>query len=251
MNCPEPLPFVFVPGAYHGAWCFEKMLPLLRRAGAEARGVDLPLCPDKTTPVTMEACPAAMERATPAGGPPVLLCGHSMGGHFVSAFAERWPERVASLVYISATLLPDGCSAFDLPPVEKTRIKPRQQHNEVCKWYPVDSEEDFVAVWNYFYSGCARQDAAWAAARLQPQPFGSIGTKNHLTAGRFGSLPRDYVVCTRDPCNSPALQRAMAAAMPCRRMYEIPSGHSPFLAMPQQLAALLLGLRRDAAQDRH
>ena len=53
MNCPEPLPFVFVPGAYHGAWCFEKMLPLLRRAGAEARGVDLPLCPDKTTPVTM------------------------------------------------------------------------------------------------------------------------------------------------------------------------------------------------------
>lgn len=236
------LPILLVPGAYHGAWCFEKLLPVLARKGYAARGIDLPLCPDRATPVSMEDCMAAMEAAIPAGKPPVLLCGHSNGGHFLSAFAQRHPERVAALVYITATLLPDGCNAFDLPPVENTCPKPRRQSNKLCKWYPVESEADFEAIWHYFYSGAGREEARRAVERLLPQPLGSVETKNHLTADRFGRVPRYYVLCTADRCMSPDLQRAMVARLPCRRVLELESGHSPFLTHPEALGDILCAL---------
>ena len=250
MKPMKELPFVFVPGAYHGAWCFEKLIAGLERRGARAKGVDLPLCPDRVTPVTMEDCMRAMDAAIPEELGRVVLCGHSMGGHFISAFAERRPERVAGLVYITATLLPDGCSAFDLPPVEKTRIKPRQQQNEVCKWYPIENQQDFEAVWNYFYSGADRADVQRAVGLLQPQPFGSISTPNRLTPPRYGAVPRGYVLCTQDPCNRPELQRAMVEAMPCRGVFELPSGHAPFMTHPEELADILCRVEEELRQTK-
>ena len=110
-------PFVLVHGAYHGAWCFEKLMACMEAAGEQVRAVDLPLCPDRATPVSMEDCLRVLEAAIPQGER-VILCGHSNGGHFITAFAQRHPDRVAALVYITATLLPDGCSAFDNPTVE-------------------------------------------------------------------------------------------------------------------------------------
>lgn len=240
------LPIFLTPGAYHGAWCFKKLIPFLQQQGHAARGIDLPLCPDRTTPVGMEDCLAAMEEAIPANLGPVLLCGHSNGGHFISAFAQRHPERVAALVYITATLLPSGCNVNDTPPVQTLCPKPRRQSNSVCKWYPVESEQDFEAIWHYFYTGTSRQEARWAVQQLQPQPLGSVGTPNLLTNDRFGRVPRYYIVCTQDRCMSPQLQRAMEAQLPCRKVLELESGHSPFLTHPAQLSQLLCGIAAEA-----
>ena len=33
---------VLIPGAFHGPWCFERLVPLLRDAGVEAIAADLP-----------------------------------------------------------------------------------------------------------------------------------------------------------------------------------------------------------------
>ena len=236
------LPFVLVHGAYHGSWCFEKLMDALQRRGCSAVGIDLPLCPDKTTPVTMQDCMAAMEKAIPHGQQ-VILCGHSNGGHFISAFAERHPERVKELVYITATLLPDGCSAFDEPVLRTDCPKPRREENEVCKWYPIETEEDFVTVWNYFYSGAARADALWAAGRIKPQPLECLATPNRLTPQRYGSVGRSYVLCTADQCMSAALQRTMLEKVPCT-VYELESGHSPFLTHPEKLADILCEIKK-------
>jgi len=236
-------PFVLVHGAYHGSWCFEKLMNILREQGHAAKGIDLPLCPDRTTPVTMGDCMAAMEAAIPEGCEPVILCGHSNGGHFISAFAEKHPERVKELVYITATLLPSGCSAFDEPVLRDDCPKPRRESNAVCKWYPVETEEDFVTVWNYFYSGAQREDARWAVERILPQPLDCLGTPNTLTTERYGSVPRSYVLCTADRCMSPALQRAMLERVPCT-VYEMDSGHSPFMTHPRELAEILCEIKK-------
>ena len=58
-------PFVLVHGAYHGYWCFEKLVAQLEERGHKVLGVDLPLCPDRATPVSMEDCMAAMEAVIP------------------------------------------------------------------------------------------------------------------------------------------------------------------------------------------
>ncbi len=243
------LPFVLVPGAYHGAWCFEKLITQLEGQGQKAVGVDLPLCPDYTTPVTMEDCMAAMEQVVLAQQGPVILCGHSNGGHFISAFAERHPQLVAGLIYITATLLPDGCSAFDNPKVEDNCPKPRRLRNQVCKWYPIENEEEFETVWNYFYTGAERADAEAAVKRLLPQPLGTVGTPNRLTEEGFGSVPRFYVLCAGDRCMSPALQRAMIDRLPCRRVVELEAGHSPFMTHPKELAEILCNLKQEMARE--
>lgn len=240
--------FVLVHGAYHGSWCFEKLMTQLEELGHRAVGVDLPLCPDRVTPVSMEDCMAAMEAVIPDGTEPVILCGHSNGGHFISAFAEKHPQRVKELVYITATLLPDGCSAFDEPVLREDCPKPRRESNGVCKWYPVESEEDFVAVWNYFYTGADRDQALWAVQRIKPQPLDCLATSNRLTEERYGSIPRSYVLCTADRCMSADLQRAMLQKVPCR-VYQLESGHSPFMTHPEKLAAILCEIKEKAAEE--
>ena len=234
--------FVLVHGAYHGSWCFERLIAQLEQRGQSGVGVDLPLCPDYTTPVSMEDCMAAMEAVIPEGCEPVILCGHSNGGHFITAFAEKHPQRVKELVYIAATLLPDGCSAFDEPTLRQDCPQPRRKSNKVCKWYPMETEEDFVAIWNYFYSGADRADALWAARQIKPQPLHCLATPNRLTEERYGSVGRSYVLCTNDHCMDTALQRAMLEKVPCK-VYQLESGHSPFLTHPKELADILCEIK--------
>ena len=231
-------PFVLVHGAYHGAWCFEKLMACMEAAGEQVRAVDLPLCPDRATPVSMEDCLRVLEAAIPQGER-VILCGHSNGGHFITAFAQLHPDRVAALVYITATLLPDGCSAFDNPTVEDACPKPRRLRNGVCKWYPLETEADYEALWHYFYTGADREEARRAADRIQPQPLDCLGTPNRLTQDRYGRVERYYVLCTGDRCMSPGLQRAMVEAMPCKQVFELESGHSPFLTHAPRLTEIL------------
>jgi hypothetical protein len=59
----------------------------------------------------------------------------------------------------------------------------------------------------------------------------------------FLALPRFYVECTQDRALGPRTQRAMYEALPCRRVFSLPTGHSPFIAAPRALADCLLEAR--------
>jgi pimeloyl-ACP methyl ester carboxylesterase len=62
------------------------------------------LPPEVTLERYTEAVCGALETETE----PVLLVGHSMGGIVISQVAERRPERIRGLVYVSGYLLCDG-----------------------------------------------------------------------------------------------------------------------------------------------
>jgi hypothetical protein len=82
--------------------------------------------------------------------------------------------------------------------------------------------------------------AAEAITRLRPVAMVYLTTEVHWTAERFGWIPRTYIVCTEDMALPPALQRNMIADLSCRHVYELPSDHSPFEGMPEELARLLM-----------
>ncbi|MEU1312426.1 hypothetical protein ABZ419_26535 [Streptomyces cinnamoneus] len=50
-------------------------------------------------------------------------------------------------------------------------------------------------------------------------------------------MPSSYVGCARDQALEPCRQRELATR--ADSVHRLPSGHSPFLSMPRQLAALL------------
>jgi pimeloyl-ACP methyl ester carboxylesterase len=96
--------FVFVHGAFMGAWCWDEVAALLRARGHRADVPDLPGAGEDPTPpgeVTLESCVARV-CAVLARGEPAILVGHSLGGVTVTAAAARCGRHVARLVYIAA-----------------------------------------------------------------------------------------------------------------------------------------------------
>ena len=95
--------YVLVHGAYHGAWCYAKVVPLLEAAGHTAIAVDLPGHGDNLVPmadVTLDNYVDHVCDIIGAKDGKVILVGHSLGGLTITQVAERMPERIDWLVYL-------------------------------------------------------------------------------------------------------------------------------------------------------
>ena len=231
--------FVLVHGAWHGAWCWQRLTPELEAAGATVVAPDLPGHGADTTPVAEVTMDAYVERVVAAGESldgPVDLVGHSMGGMVISAVAERIPARIAGLTYLCAFLPRDGdvlgaLGAEDADTELNAAIRPGPEPGTLTV------VPEVVPV---FYGDCSDADAADALARLAPQPIAPLQTPVRLSAEQFGRVPRAYVLCTQDRAVSPAMQRILLDRVPCDPVLELASGHSPFLSMPAELARTLV-----------
>src|SRR3954470_15258522 len=109
--------FVLVHGAWHGAWCWWKVVSLLARDGHTAVAPDLPGHGEDRTPpsdVSFASYTRRICEAMDAAGEPVILVGHSMAGAVISQAAENRPEKVLFLVYLCAYLVRDGESLRDI-----------------------------------------------------------------------------------------------------------------------------------------
>jgi pimeloyl-ACP methyl ester carboxylesterase len=170
---------------------------------------------------------------------PAVIVGHSMGGAVASQAAEYRPEKIALLVYLCAYLLRDGESLAG--------AARRDKGSEAREGIVVSPDRTQMTlagerVNEIFYGGCSEADAGWAKARLVPQATAPWRTPLRLSPERFGRVPRVYIECLRDRAISPAFQREMYTALPCRAVYTIDAGHMPHVCAPRKLADLLLGL---------
>lgn len=218
---------LLVHGAFHGGWCWDRLIPELAARGLDARAVDLPF----TTPEADRETVAAAIDSLAASGEPVVAVGHSFGGAGLTAAAGGADGRRAAshLVYLTALMHEPGQTPDlgETPGLAALRLE-----GETAS---VDPDGAVTA----FYHRCAPEDAAWATAQLRPMPMAVLAAPlpDHVA---WRHIPSTYVVCTDDQIIAPARQRDMAAH--AGRVVEIDSDHSPFLARPGQLAAILDGV---------
>ncbi len=234
--------YLLIHGAWHAGWCWHKVVARLERLGHRAIAPDLPGLGCDRTPVNRVSLP--MWRAfvcdlLDAQPEPVILVGHSRGGIIISEAAEHRPQKIRTLVYLTAFLLRDGECLFDL-----ARQDPHSEvpHNMVMAEDKASSTIREEALRSAFYGECSDDDVALARALVQPEPTLPLATPVHVTEANFGRVRRIYVECLRDRAIPPVLQKQMYTATPCERVLSIDTDHSPFLSRPDELVAHLRAL---------
>ncbi len=159
-----------------------------------------------------------------------------MGGIVISEAAERMPEKIKALVYLTAYLLNSGQSLLEVATSDPETAANGQYllvDGLTCTIKPGMIRE-------LIYGSCTDEDAAWAEAQLVPQPLVGFTTPAQVTARRFGKIKRFYIQCLQDRTVSPALQQKMSTTTHCEAIFSLNTDHSPFLSAPDELAAALL-----------
>ncbi len=167
-----------------------------------------------------------------------ILVGHSSGGMVISEAARRRSERIASLVYLSAFLLPAGKTPREAMLMDSESIL------RACLL--VDAENGVATIKpecarSVFYEDCSDEDAASAIGQLQAEPLIPPGpvAEEPLSAVPQ-SVRRFYIECRRDKALGPRTQRWMYMESPCEAVYSLDTGHSPFLSAPEALTEILV-----------
>jgi len=234
---------VLVPGAWHGAWCWDRVIDGLTAKGLPALAVDLPghgLDPGPLSDLHGDAARVreVLDRLE-AAGDDVVLVGHSYGGAVITEAGVH--PVVQHLVYLCALALADDESCATIAAGDPAALSISQEGRpNLSEALVID--EDGVATLTRpdlagrcLYNECDPETATWALSRLGPQPMVTLQQVPDAVAWR--ATPSTYVVCANDFAVHPELQRIMATR--CSRSVEWESDHSPFLSHPDLVTNLL------------
>jgi pimeloyl-ACP methyl ester carboxylesterase len=225
---PPMATIVLVHGAWHGSWCWERVVPLLEKRGLAVRTVDLPsVGAAPGSPANLSADAATVEAVLERLSGPVVLCGHSYGGMVISRTA---PKGVTRLIYLCAFMPLEGQSLVTTGGGEG-RAAPWIQMLDGGLMLP-----DMARAGEVFYDDCEPEAREWAKSRLRPQTTAIMLEPVSHPAWR--SVPSTYIVCATDKAMPPDMQRNLFAPR-AGEVVELQAGHSPFLSQPAAVAELL------------
>ncbi len=230
--------FILIHGAWHGAWCWQQIIPLLEQQGHKVIAPDLAGHGEDKTPaleITFDSYLESLEGYLKQASKPLVLVGHSFSGMIISSLAERYPDKVKKLIYIAGYLPQDGQSMFDVAalqaPTRYVRMMRADVKNNILS-FPAYAMKGFA------YHQC--DDALFK--NIQPlfcdEPYAPLITPVSLSEQRFGQIPRVYIECTQDKAILIDTQRAMLNKVQCE-VYSLPTDHSPFYSDPLGLVQLL------------
>ncbi len=224
-----PPTFVLVHGAWHGPQVWEAVARRLEDHGRDVVTVELPSSGvDPGRLGDLDADVTAVRTALDAVTGASVLVGHSYGGVVITQAAAGRGD-VAHLVYVAALMLDVGGSLAG----------PGDRH--LPSWVRLTDDGTAsrpVAPVEVFYPDLDADVAATAVARLRWQSTASL--RGRLTEAAWRWTPATYVVCDRDTAIPAAAQVTMARN--AGTVHHLGTAHSPFLADPDGLTAILLGV---------
>ncbi|NIQ10975.1 MAG: alpha/beta fold hydrolase [Gammaproteobacteria bacterium] len=230
--------FMLIHGAWHGSWCWQKVIPLLEKKGHAVIAPDLPGHGSSDNPdsISLETYTRSVVDLIREQIESVILVGHSMSGIVISQAAEHVPGKIRRLVYLSAYLLQDGQTMFEVAKKDNEGLV--FSNLEVSRNRKTARVKEAV-LREAFYNDCSEEDFYFAMNKLVPQPLAPISTPIHITKERWGRVPRSYIECSMDQTITNSTQQEMHTNITCESVSRLESGHSPFLSVPEKLAEIL------------
>jgi pimeloyl-ACP methyl ester carboxylesterase len=218
--------FIFVHGAGHGTWCWERTEQDLAVHDLSSVSVELPL-------TSLEEDAAAVRTCLDSLDEPAILVGHSYGGLVISQAAGGRSD-VEQLVYVAALLI--GASDDVLSVTGAFAPTPlMDQLDYTDDGFMILTPAATVAC---LYNETPIEIAKTASQRMRPTALS--GLVSGPGADPWRTIPTTYVVCERDRAVSPEMQRSMAAH--AGRVESIDTDHSPFASRPEEFCNLLVSL---------
>lgn len=230
--------FILIHGSWHSAWNWHKAIPILESKGHKAIAIDLPGMGRDKTPiqeVTLETSVEKICALIDRLDEKVILVGHSKNGIMISQAAEYRSEKIEKLIYLAAYLIPNGktqseYSAQDIEGVLKpyvTRFPELNAHTLQTEIYKEG-----------LYHDCEDSITQMAKLLLSHEPVATGITTLELSEDKYGSIPRFYIECTEDKAVTPFIQKKMYTETICKKIYSLPTSHSPFFSKPEELSSL-------------
>jgi len=239
--------YVLIHGSWHAAWCWFKITPRLEAAGHKVIVPDLPghgrnwKAPGQ---VTMQDYTDLTTSILDAEPEPVVLVAHSRHGILASQTAELRPDKIRTLVYLAAYLVPSGETIVPLFLSDADSLIPANLSLDPDAGSDMLRREAFRGA---LYHDCSDDDVALANALLAPEPSAPGNTPVRTTDASFGRVPRVYIELTQDRAVSWSLQKRMYGALPCRQVLTIEASHSAYFSRPDELTRAILVAGGDRA----
>ena len=191
---------LLVHGAWHGSWCWAKIVSLLQRDGLNAVTLDLPGRAGDVTPIenlTLERYAQAVCRVARVQKEPVVVVGHSLGGVVITQAAEYEPQRFAKLVYLCAFLPQNGQSLRTLAQTEAGLVMPNVRPDTPKGYFSFREDAPLREI---FYHDCSEGDARRAAMMLVPD--GTLSHAGQCDRATVWPCAKSLYRVSTGPCDS-------------------------------------------------
>ena len=243
---PTKTSIVLVHGAWHGAWCWSRVLPLLRSAGVDSHAVTLTgvgerahlMSPGIDLHTHIQDVIGLIEAEELQR---VVLVGHSYAGMVITGVADRLqrerPGLLTHLVYLDAALpYPgDSWSSHHSAETRQARIDASKPSGGLS--FPPPDATLF---------GLSGADRDWVNRRQTPQPFRLYLQPLDFDAERVDALARTFIDCTQPALATIAPSRARVRSEPGWTVVEMATGHDPMVSEPAALSQILRDIQRQA-----
>jgi pimeloyl-ACP methyl ester carboxylesterase len=235
-----PKIYVLVHGAWQAPYVWDSVQTDLVKNGNKVIIVELPgHGSDTTAPhqLSLDVYRDKVINAISAADSNVILVGHSMGGMVISGVAEKIPGKIRKLVYIGAFLPATGQALTDLAFSDAgSRLGPLLIPS--ADQLTLDVKHDSLTY--LFINDGSPAIKGLVLANYRAEPAVPFANKVMLTNENFGSVDKIYIKTLQDIVISPALQDRMIATAGIKTVYTVNTSHSPFLAQPHEVSALLI-----------
>ncbi|KAB2004555.1 hypothetical protein ERO13_D11G195800v2 [Gossypium hirsutum] len=247
--------FVLIHGSCHGAWCWYKVVNLLKTAGHQVTALDLGASgvdPKRLEEVTsfsdylqplmdfFASLPDEQDRK-------VILVGHSYAGLCISLAMERFPKKISVAVFIAA-YMPHHSS----PPgtlIQEYFKRTKVEFLMDCEFTfgnGLDKPPTSALFGPNFmkaiaYQHCPLEDLELGKMLVRPSGLfvEDLVSGNLLTEEKFGSVDRVFIKLEGDKVMMEEFQQLMIQNSPKDVKVISEAGHMVMLSKPHELYRLL------------